>query len=251
MAESFEELKQELLKYDSKIKQEDDFLKAFNSLNNNQILRSLCNRMQKAFPKNPSLQDTNAMIYVYTNLNDESIKEKDREDWIKQLRRFAKKFPDNNCEEQRRLYYTMASLKKAKASPTEAYEIGKKLAKKITPDSPYKQVCEDYQYENADNFHKYLLNVAQDCNFHSSYQEQTKAFERAAKVLFDIKPTIRKNRFTTFADKMHKHFMQSEWGRVNFIRHRNNLSKKIHSSLPSATQEAIKNNIRRSEYNTR
>ncbi|MDR1694777.1 MAG: hypothetical protein LBR70_06285 [Lactobacillaceae bacterium] len=250
MAENFEDLKLELLEHDKKVKQEDELQRGFNTLENNQSLRSLCDRMQKIFPKQPSLQDINAMIYVYTNLNPSSITENDQNDWVKQIGSFAKAIPDN-YEDHRRLQYTMASLKKANASPKETYSLGKKLVGKMAPDSPAREACVEMQYQNADNYFKYALEYVQDSKNFKSYMDQTKAFNGIASILYEVKPTIRKSRFEDFADKMGKHYMHSEWGQVNFAHDRGKISKRVFKSLPAASRTAISNNRRRTEFYAR
>lgn len=247
MTENFANLKQELLEYHERLKQEDEIEKEFNALTNNQTLKSLCERMQKDFPKNPSLQDVNAMIYVYSNLNDNSINEKDREDWAKQLNTFSKICPDN-YEDQKRLHYTMASLKKANLSSKTTYSIGKKIVEKLTANSPFKQSCEDFQFENADNYHKHLLTYAQDDKKFATYQEQTNAYKKAANILLEIKPTIRWSRYNDFSKHLCKHYMQSEWGKANFAYDNQKVSKKVFASLPLATKQAIKSNKSKSDF---
>lgn len=244
MADTFQELKAQLIEYHRRIQSADELAAGFNWLSDQEELRQLIDGLNKNMPKAPALGDEYTMYFAYALTAPEERSKKDLSVWLKHSKNFI-----NQCPERHNLSNHIRSviqhLPEMGGTTGETFNYGLRALKLLPKSYPMYRDCVKAVEKMARSDFRVLLDKAIK---EPDYHKQLKAFDRALARLVNIPAGERYKGLDECVRAMIPVYNRTEWGRLELPRKRQLASGRIFRSLPMEAQMAIRNRRRHQDW---
>ncbi|MBP3546109.1 MAG: hypothetical protein J6K16_03140 [Alphaproteobacteria bacterium] len=204
-------------------------------------IQEITDGLYTTFPKKPTLGDKMAKCYAYWYLSALPMSEVYYHDWRKQIKSCVNELPENNPDNDGKLFFLLCSLPRAKGNSGEAFKYAEKIAKKLTKKNQTNPRVQQIVGELArPYFNELLENAGKSENF-ENYQQQIKAFDKIIPVMLKLPEGSRYNASQDLLKKMYPVYQQSEWGRNEFGYKHKSIRHRVYASMSETTKLHMRN----------
>ena len=239
---TFEEYKQEMRDYYTLSERErSGKLTAGEKTVSDMNIQEITDGLYANFPKKPTLSDKMAKCYAYWYLSALPMSEVYYHDWRKQLKSCINELPDNNPDNDGKLFFLLCSLQRAKGKSGEAFKYAEKIVKKLTKKNQKHPKVQQIVGELAKPYYHELLESANNGANFANYQEQIKAFDKVIPVMLKLPEGSRYNASQDLLRKMYPVYQQSEWGRNEFGYKHKSIRHRVYESMSETTKLYMRN----------
>ena len=168
---TFEEYKQEMRDYYTISERErSGKLTAGEKTVSDMNIQEITDGLYANFPKKPTLSDKMAKCYAYWYLSALPMSEVYYHDWRKQLKSCINELPENNPDNDGKLFVLLCSLQRAKGKSGEAFKYAEKIVKKLTKKNQKHPKVQQIVGELAKPYYHELLESANNGANFANYQ---------------------------------------------------------------------------------